>query len=192
MSRTTRCRVEPVTRIGARSNVCDASRTDGSEAKIPYHQVTADLLDFQKRTGQLLNGHTTANFPPSAMVFDERYNQTRDSSYLPKTNMWVGGFREKTFTLPFTEDYIFQIAAGSQQMYDLVVDVERAAIRPLPSSNELAMSSPADVVAAPLRKLPDTATVPGRTIMQCKRQHLALHFQLVNFQRARCPCCAQM
>ena len=65
-------------------------------------------------------------------------------------------------------------------MYDLVVDVERAAIRPLPSSNELAMSSPADVVAAPLRKLPDTATVPGRTIMQCKRQHLALHFQLVN------------
>ena len=68
-------------------------------------------------------------------------------------------------------------------MYDLVVDVERAAIRPLPSSNELAMSSPADVVAAPLRKLPATATVPGRTIMQCKRQHLALHFQLVNFQR---------
>ena len=78
--------------------------TDGAQAKIPYHQVTADLLDFQNRTGQLLNGHTTANFPPSAMVFDERYNQTRDSSYLPKTNMWVGGFREHTFTLPFTEE----------------------------------------------------------------------------------------
>ena len=86
--------------LSAQSSSC----TDGAQAKIPYHQVTADLLDFQKRTGQLLNGHTTANFPPSGMVFDERYNQTRDSSYLPKTNMWVGGFREETFTLPFTEE----------------------------------------------------------------------------------------
>ena len=150
----------------------NASKAFGVLAHVPYHNVTAELLAFQKKTGQLLGGHTTANFPPSAMCYDERYNQTRDNSYLPKTNMWIGGYRENTFTLPFTEDYIFQIAAGSQQMYDLVIDVERAAIRPLPSSDELsAMASPMEVAAAPLRKLPSTATVPGRPIMQYVMLH---------------------
>lgn len=145
----------------------NSSLTHGALANVPYHNVTAQLLAFQKKTGQLLNGQTTANFPPSTTCFDERYNQTRDNSYLPKTNMWIQGFRQKTFTLPFTEDYIFQIAAGTQQMFDLVIDVERAAIRQLPSADELAaMPSPIDVAAAPLRKLPSSATVPGRPIMQ--------------------------
>ena len=102
-------------------------------AHVPYKNVTDTLKAFQKKTGKLLNGGTTANFPPSATVFDPRCNQTRDMSYIPKTNMWVQGFRQGVFTMPFTEDYIFQVAAGSQQMFDLVVDVERAA-RPLPST----------------------------------------------------------
>lgn len=82
----------------------------GATKGVPYYNTTAALLAFQRQNGQLINGHTTANFPPSQMVLDPRYNQTRDNSYLPKTNMWVNAMRAKTFTLPFTEDYIFQIA----------------------------------------------------------------------------------
>ena len=144
----------------------------GAIKGVPYYNITADQLAFQKQTGQLINGHTTANFPPSQMIFDPRNNQTRDNSYLPKTNMWVNAMRAKAFTLPFTEDYIFQIAAGSQQMYDLVIDVERAGIRPMPAADELAtLSAPSVVAAAPLRKLPGTATVPGRPIMQYVMVH---------------------
>eukprot|EP01050_Picozoa_sp_SAG11_P009364 SAG11_NODE_873_length_6802_cov_2.257646_3_plen_444_part_00 len=149
-----------------------SSPSYGATKGVPYYNTTGALLAFQQHTGQLINGHTTANFPPSQMVFDPRYNQTRDNSYLPKTNMWVNAIRAKTFTLPFTEDYIFQIAAGSQQMYDLVIDVERAGIRPMPAEDELAaLSSPAEVAVASLRNLPESATVPGRPIMQYVMVH---------------------
>jgi len=87
----------------------------------------------------------------------------------PETFMWVRALREGTFTLPFTEDYIFQIAAGTQQMYDLVIDLERAAVRPHTSSH--GSVTPKQVAAAPLRALPETAAVPGRPIMQFVMVH---------------------
>ena len=93
-----------------------------------------------------------------------RYNLSRIKSYLPETFMWVRAIREGAFLLPFTEDYIFQIAAGSQQMFDLMIDVERAAVRPKSTSQNGA--SPKEVAQAALRPLPETATVPGRPIMQ--------------------------
>jgi hypothetical protein len=62
--------------------------------------------------------------------------------------------------------------AGSQEMYDLVIDVERAGIRPMPTADELTtLPPPALVATAPLRKLPETATVPGRPIMQYVMVH---------------------
>lgn len=103
--------------------------------------------------------------------------------------------------LPFTEDYIFQIAAGTQQMYllrstcvyipyqiptllqlilglncmpilrsryDLVIDLERAGVRPPASSHAM---TPKQVAAAPLLALPETAAVPGRPIMQFVMVH---------------------
>eukprot|EP01043_Picozoa_sp_COSAG02_P112892 COSAG02_NODE_49108_length_329_cov_0.656522_1_plen_81_part_10 len=76
---------------------------------------------------------------------------------LPCTRRYIAGdpflkdlynaMRAQTFTLPFTEDYIFQIAAGSQEMYDLVIDVERAGIRPMPTADELTTLPPPALVA---------------------------------------------
>ena len=80
--------------------------------------------------------------------------------------MWVRAIREGAFLLPFTEDYIFQIAAGSQQMFDLVIDVERAAVRHKPSNRNDGRVNPKKVAHAKLRALPETADVPGRPIMQ--------------------------
>ena len=57
------------------------------------------------------------------------------------------------------------------------------AIRPMPSAAAKASGSPKAVAAAPLRRLPSTATVPGRTIMQ----YVMLHNpgNTVNSQRRR-------
>ena len=82
-----------------------------------FKNRTDMLTSFQRSTGQLKQAHTCANFPPSRGAMDERYNMSRLISYLAPTSMWVQAFRKRTFTLPFTEDYIFQIAAGSQQMF---------------------------------------------------------------------------
>ena len=92
-------------------------------------------------------------------------------SYLPETFKWIRAFRAGTFTLPFTEDYIFQQPPGSQQMYTLVVDVERAAIRAAKSIEQRRVSSPLATSAAALNVLPATATTPGRPIMQYVMAH---------------------
>ena len=64
-------------------------------------------------------------------------------------------------TLPFTEDYIFQIAAGSQQMYSLVIDVERAGIRPLPADDELAALTSLASCSRAMRDLPEVQRYLG-------------------------------
>ena len=127
---------------------------------VTYMNRTEMLQAFQKRTGRLQKLYTGANFPPSRGQQDPRYNMSRLISYLPLTNMWVNAYRVQpgqtspTFTLPFTEDYIFQIAAGTQQMFDLAIDLERAGVRPPASPAQLALGSPSDAASTPLRRLP--------------------------------------
>jgi peptidoglycan hydrolase-like protein with peptidoglycan-binding domain len=138
----------------------------------PYKNKTDTLKAFQKQTGKLPNAHTCANFPPSTGYFDTQHNLSRTKSYIPDVFMWVRAYREGTFTLPFTEDYIFQIAAGTQQCFDLVIDLERAGVRPKASALALAGKQTAmDVKRAPLKALPATATVPGRLISQYVMTH---------------------
>jgi hypothetical protein len=131
--------------------------------KASYKNLTDTLKAFQTATGKLSGALTCANFPPSREVLDPRYNMSRLISYLPETYMWVDGYRQGTFMLPHTEDFLFQIDVGSQQMYDVVIDLERAGIRPphkyKPGNAGLARSKA-------LRKLPETAIVPGRPMMQ--------------------------
>ena len=79
--------------------------------------------------------------------------------------------------------YIFQTAAGSQQMFDLVIDLERAAIRRMPSATEKKAGDPSVVATKKLRKLPESATKAGRPIMQ----YVMIHDpgNTVNSQRRR-------
>ena len=90
----------------------------------PYKNATATITEM------LPNALAGANYAPTAC----KKADWSCMSYLPETFKWIRAFRAGTFTLPFTEDYIFQQPPGSQQMYTLVIDVERAAVRAPPPS----------------------------------------------------------
>jgi hypothetical protein len=49
--------------------------------------------------------------------------------YLGTTHQWISLFREGGMTMPWGEDYIFQVPVASQQVNFLAVDMYRAAIR---------------------------------------------------------------
>ncbi|MBL8794691.1 MAG: beta-galactosidase trimerization domain-containing protein [Planctomycetia bacterium] len=54
------------------------------------------------------------------------------SMYLGPTHHWISLFREDGMTMPWGEDYIFQVPMGSQQVNSLMVDMFRAGIRGKP------------------------------------------------------------
>jgi hypothetical protein len=54
--------------------------------------------------------------------------------YLGDTHHWISVFREGGMTMPWGEDYIFQVPVGSQQMNFIMVDMFRAAIRDKPAA----------------------------------------------------------
>jgi hypothetical protein len=54
--------------------------------------------------------------------------------YLGTTHQWVSLFREGGMTMPWSEDYIWQVPLGTQQMNTLAVDLLRAGIRQQPDA----------------------------------------------------------
>jgi hypothetical protein len=54
--------------------------------------------------------------------------------YLGDTHQWITLFREGGLTMPWGEDYIFQVPVGSPQMNAIVVDMFRAAVRNRPGA----------------------------------------------------------
>jgi hypothetical protein len=68
-------------------------------------------------TRMLPNALAGANYAPISC----RIPGASCMAYLPETFKWIRALRAGTFTLPFTEDYIWQQPPGSQQMYTLVV-----------------------------------------------------------------------
>jgi hypothetical protein len=52
--------------------------------------------------------------------------------YLGDTHHWISVFREGGMTMPWGEDYIFQVPVGTQQMNSIMVDMFRAAIKNQP------------------------------------------------------------
>jgi len=143
-----------------------------------YKNVSDTVKAFQQRTGKLLNMYTAANLPPSVGWGDatgcsqcNRWNLSWGKSFVPEVTTWVHAYREGAFRLPWTEDYAFWMPTGTQQMYDLCIDTERAGVRPARSTQHRQAASPSIAALAPLQKLPDTATVPGRPIMQYVMAH---------------------
>jgi hypothetical protein len=106
-----------------------------------------------------------ANYAPVSCRMGANYSCM---AYLPETFKWIRAFRAGTFSLPFTEDYMWQQPPGSQQMYTQVIDVERAAVR---KADPEGQSSPRDVAAAPLNPLPASAAQADRPIMQYMMAH---------------------
>jgi hypothetical protein len=54
--------------------------------------------------------------------------------YLGETHHWISLFREEGMTMPWGEDYIFQVPMGSQQVNAIMVDMFRAASRNKPAA----------------------------------------------------------
>lgn len=84
-----------------------------------YHfgiQQLKERTDIIKRA--LPNADTGANFSPH-----------HGPLYLGDTHQWISLFRAGGMTMPWSEDYIFQVPVGSQQMNNLLLDLGRAANR---------------------------------------------------------------
>lgn len=54
--------------------------------------------------------------------------------YLGETFSWVTLFRERGMTMPWTEDYVWQVPVGSQQMSFICLDVFRAGVKDQPDA----------------------------------------------------------
>jgi len=80
-----------------------------------------DRTDILKK--YLPNAGIGANFSPH-----------HHHMYLGDTHHWISVFREDGMTMPWGEDYIFQVPVGSQQMNFIMVDMFRAAIRNKPGA----------------------------------------------------------
>ena len=60
------------------------------------------------------------------------YSPHHSSAYVGNVHKWVTLFREEGMTQPWSEDYIWQLPVGSQQMSVLLLDTFRAGTRPHP------------------------------------------------------------
>lgn len=57
------------------------------------------------------------------------YSPHREPFYLGSTKQWLRAFGRDLMTMPWSEDYVWQVPVGSQQMSLLTLDLGRAAVR---------------------------------------------------------------
>ncbi len=74
----------------------------------------------------LPNADTGANFSP--------HHGGPGLSYTGEAHKWITLFREGGMTMPWSEDYIWQLPVGSQQMNFLLLDLFRAGLRYRPEA----------------------------------------------------------
>jgi len=84
-------------------------------------------IDTMRQRTQILRKHlpdaeTGANFSPHG------------PAYLGDVNHWISVFREGGMTMPWGEDYIWQVPMGTQQMNEIVLDMFRAGVANRPDA----------------------------------------------------------
>ena len=96
-------------------------------------QYEFGIREIKKRTDilrqHLPNAAIGANFSP--------HHGGQEHAYLGEVFKWVTCFREEGMTMPWSEDYIFQVPAGSQQMNNISLDFARAANRGKPDRESM-------------------------------------------------------
>jgi hypothetical protein len=97
------------------------------------YQYGFGIREIKKRTDilrqHLPNAAIGANFSP--------HHGGQEHAYLGEVFKWVTCFRQDGMTLPWSEDYIFQVPAGSQQMNNISLDFARAANRGKPDRESM-------------------------------------------------------
>jgi len=76
---------------------------------------------------------TLRRWLPNALI-GANYSPHHRHFYLGETHQWVSLFRAGGMTMPWGEDYIFQVPVGSQQMNFLSLDLFRAGIKNNPQA----------------------------------------------------------
>jgi len=80
-------------------------------------------IQAQKRLTEVLERSL-----PNALI-GANYSPHHAHFYLGETHKWVSLFRDGGMTMPWSEDYIFQVPVGSEQMNFLSLDLFRAGIK---------------------------------------------------------------
>lgn len=100
-----------------------------------YHfgiQAIKQQTDLVRR--YLPNAAVGANYSP--------HHGMTEHSYLGEVFKWVTCFREEGLTLPWSEDYIWQVPVGSPQMNNISLDLFRAGLRGKPDRKILFYAMP--------------------------------------------------
>ena len=97
------------------------------------YQYEFGIREIKKRTDilrqHLPNAAIGANFSP--------HHGGQEHAYLGEVFKWVTCFREEGMTMPWSEDYIFQVPVGTQQMSNINLDFARAANRGRPDRESM-------------------------------------------------------
>lgn len=86
---------------------------------------------FSFRYGEQVLGERTAIlhkcFPKAGI--GANFSPHQGHLYLGDTHQWITPFRDGALTMPWSEDYIFQVPVASPQINELAVDILRAGVR---------------------------------------------------------------
>jgi hypothetical protein len=97
------------------------------------YQYAYGIQEIKKRTDvlrqHLPNAQIGANFSP--------HHGGAEHAYLGETFKWITCFRQEGMTMPWSEDYIFQVPVGSQQMNNINLDCARAGNRGRPERESM-------------------------------------------------------
>ncbi|HVF10425.1 MAG TPA: beta-galactosidase trimerization domain-containing protein [Abditibacteriaceae bacterium] len=97
-----------------------------------FYYSTLYSYHYGIQTQKALTDVLRRNLPNAGI--GANYSPHHGAPYLGTVHQWVTMFREGGMTMPWSEDYVWQIPIGSQQMNFIGIDLFRAAIRHQPDA----------------------------------------------------------
>lgn len=106
----------------------DRANAAGHAARFYYSNLFA--FDYGRRGLRERTAVLHRCFPNAGI--GANFSPHREHLYLGATHQWISPFRDGSLTMPWGEDYVFQVPVASPEVNSLAVDMYRAAIRQHP------------------------------------------------------------
>jgi len=113
-------------------NVVYSPQDETAEAKPELYYYSRRYLDYYGIQAQKVKTDATLRDQPDAMV-GANYSP-HGTRFLGEVHKWVTLFREGGMTMPWSEDYIWQLPMGTQQMNFINLDLFRAGLKGKPDA----------------------------------------------------------